>query len=530
MKTGKHRNKSRQVTFVGKLRELFSDTLVYGISSVLARFINYLLVPFYTKYFDPAAYGIIGLIFGAIVFLNVLFTFGMESSYLRYGADREKARNVFKTIQLSLFGGASLLVLVTWIFMPLLAPLLGLEGSAAQAAAASDPGIQAAAGTGTAGLITMSGEHLFYLMLAILWLDALCMVPFAELRLIRKSYTYAFIRLFNVIINVCLNVYLVVFAGWGIEAVLVSNAVASFVTMIILAWFTRHMYQGKWDTAVIKRALWFGLPYIPAGISHAVNEVLSRFAVNNMPQSTIDRLYGSHYNADDITGIFNACIKISVFMLLAVQMFRMAWLPFFMRQSGSDDARKTFAEVFTWFNIAAAVVYIGVGLFVEQIVQIRIPVLDGTLIDERYWMGLYIVPWLLLAYWFQGWFLNFMAGVFIREKMWHLSGITIIGALITLAGNMMLVPVFGMQGAVWVAVFCFLSMAMLMYVLTQSVYKVPYKIGKSVAIVLFSGSVVALGHGFATDFFEPLFAKMVLFILSLLLLVTIGMAERRQEV
>ncbi len=505
---------------MGKIRELFSDTLVYGISSVAARFINYLLVPFYTKFFDPASYGIIGLMYGAIVFLNVLFTFGMESAYLRYGADRDKARDVFKTIQVSLLGGASLLVMISWLFMPLLAPLLGLD---AFVSAAPE---QITGPTAALGLHPYSGESLFYLMLAILWLDALCMVPFAELRLVRRSLTYALIRLFNVIVNVMLNLYLVMGAGWGIEAVLVSNVIASLLTLLVLGWFTAPLYSGRWNAAIIRRALWFGLPVIPAGLSHAINEVLSRFAVNNMPQESVDRLYGAQYTADDITGIFNACIKLSVFMLLAVQMFRMAWLPFVMRQSGSEDVRKTFAEVFTWFNIAAAAVYIGIGLFVEQVVQIRIPLLDGTLIDSRYWMGLYIVPWLLMAYWFQGWFLNFMAGVFIKEKMWYFSGITVIGALITLVGNVLLVPVYGMQGAVWVTLLCFLSMAVMMYFLTQHVYPVPYKMAKNSMIVLISGLVVAVGHGFGTDLFEPLLAKMVLFVLSLLLFIAIGFTER----
>ncbi len=505
---------------MGKLRELFSDTLVYGISSVVARFINYLLVPFYTKFFDPAAYGIIGLIYGAIIFLNVLFTFGMESSYLRYGADREKARNVFRTIQLTLLAGASLLAFVSWLLMPVLAPLVGLDAAVAGNAADS---------ARVHGLHQLDGTSLFYMMLAILWLDALCMVPFAELRLVRKSFTYAFIRLFNVIVNVSLNLYLVVIAGWGIEAVLVSNVIASFLTVLVLFWYTLPMYRGHWDRAFLRRALWFGLPYIPAGLSHAVNEVLSRFAVNNMPQETVERLYGSHYTADDITGIFNACYKLSVFMLLAVQMFRMAWMPFFMRQSGRDDARKIFAEVFTWFNIGAAVVFITVGLFAEQIVQIRIPLLDGTLIDSRYWMGLYIVPWLLMAYWFQGWFLNFMAGVFIEEKMWHLSGITMIGALVTLVGNVLLVPLYGMQGAVWVTLACFFSMAMMMYFLTQQVYNAPYKLLKNGMIVLFSGVAVAVGHGFGTDYFEPLIAKLVLFTLCFIVLIIFGISEYRKR-
>lgn len=499
---------------MGKIRELFSDTLVYGISSVVARFINYLLVPFYTKYFDPAAYGVIGLIYGAIIFLNVLFTFGMESSYLRYGVDREKARDVFRTIQVALLGGASLLVALSWLMKPLLASLVGLEPGSdivqAQSSVFSCP------------------FSLFYMMLGILWIDALSLVPFAELRLIRKTWTYAFIRLFNVVINVSLNLYLVIIAGWGIEAVLFSNLVASLFAAVVLFGFTAHMYRGRWDPKLLRRVLWFGLPYVPAGLAHAVNEVLGRFAVNNMPHDTVSRLYGDHYTADDITGIFNACYKMSVFMLLAVQMFRMAWLPFFMRQSGSEDARKTYAEVFTWFNIAAAVVFITVGIFVEQIVRIRIPLLDGTLIDARYWSGLFIVPWLLMAYWFQGWFLNFIAGVFIREKMWYLAGVTLAGALITITGNLLLVPVYGMQGAAWVTLTCFFSMAMLMYMLTQKFYRVPYNMLKNFGVLVFSGLAVAFSNGFSsteTPFFESLLAKMLLFVLCLLIISVVAYFE-----
>ena len=100
-----------------KLKELLSDTLVYGISSVLARFINYLLVPLYTNVFNTAQYGIIGLVYAAIAFLNVVFTFGMESAYLRYAKDRDQAPDVFKTIQLALLALASLLAWLLWLLV-----------------------------------------------------------------------------------------------------------------------------------------------------------------------------------------------------------------------------------------------------------------------------------------------------------------------------------------------------------------------------------------------------------------------------
>ncbi|HYW34293.1 MAG TPA: oligosaccharide flippase family protein, partial [Balneolaceae bacterium] len=179
-----------------KLKELFSDTLIYGISNVLARFINYLLVPVYTKVFDTTQYGIVSLIYAAIVFLNVIFTFGMESAYLRYAKDRERARTVFKTIQLSLLGLASFLAFLLWLFAPSIMPLLSLPSGA---------------------------RNIYLMMVGILWFDTLSLLPFAELRLVRKAFQYAGIRMANVLINLGLNLYLILGLGWGIEAVFIAN-------------------------------------------------------------------------------------------------------------------------------------------------------------------------------------------------------------------------------------------------------------------------------------------------------------------
>ena len=164
-----------------KLKELFSDTLVYGISSVFARFINYLLVPLYTGVFDPDAYGIVGLVYAAIGFLNVVFTMGMESSYIRYGKDREQAGSFFKTLQVFLLSSSGALILLLWLMEPILSPLLGLE---------------------------LGGDVIFLMMLGILFFDTLSIVPFAELRLSQKAWLFAALKTINVLINIGLNFYL----------------------------------------------------------------------------------------------------------------------------------------------------------------------------------------------------------------------------------------------------------------------------------------------------------------------------------
>ena len=449
-----------------KLKELLSDTLIYGISSVGARFLNYLLVPFYTKYFAPGAYGIIGLIYSAVGFLNILFQFGMESAYLRYAADRDKAGDVYKTLQFGLFGVSTALALVVWLIKPFALPYLGL---------------------------TAETENLYLMMIAILWLDALGIVPFAELRLNRQAMTFAGVKLFHVLVNLALNFYLVIGLDWGLEAVLVSNLVASLVATVMVILLTYRRWKGTSSSPIFLKALKFGLPFVPTGVGYAINEFLDRFFLNAMEAGEVESVYGAGYTSDAITGIYNACYKLAIFMPLLVQMFRMAWQPFFLRNADNPDARNLFADVFLYFNAGAALLFLGISLFAEYIVQIRIPILDATIIDSRYWMGLNVVPLLLLAYWFQGWYTNFTAGIFIKEKTSLLPYITLFGAGLTIVANIILVPRFGMMGAATATLLSYSSMALLLYAQTRRIYRVPYSFRRTLPVM---GMAVALYYLF----------------------------------
>ncbi|MCH8548694.1 MAG: oligosaccharide flippase family protein, partial [Balneolaceae bacterium] len=403
-----------------QLRELFSDTLIYGVSSVVVRFFNYLLVPFHTDVFEAAKYGIVGLVYAAISFLNVLLTFGMESAYLRYAENREDAPHVFKTIQLGLLAFATTVCLLLWLVMPALLPLFNLDPD-------------------TSGI--------FMLMLGILWFDTLSIVPLAELRLTRRAWLFAVIKFLNVAVNLFLNFYLILALGFGIEAVFIANLAASLL-MTILTWaFTADLLKGTFKKKWLQTVFMFGWPFVPSGIGFVINESLDRFLLNAMAPENAERLYGEGVTPEDVVGIYNACYKLAVFMLLLVQMYRMAWQPFFMRHASDKNSPALFGQAFIWYNGFSALVFMGVALFREEIVGIQIPLLDASLINEGYWAGLEIVPFLLIAYWFHGWYINFSSGVFIKEKTTVLYKITLMGAVITIIANLLLIPHFGMTGS-----------------------------------------------------------------------------------
>ncbi len=437
-----------------KLRELLSDTLIYGISSVLARFIGYLLVPLHTDVFSTSEYGVVSLVYAGLAFLNVVFTFGMESAYLRYAKDRERAKDVFRTLQIGLGVLSSVLVLLLVFLAPALMPAMSLESTGSQS--------------------------LYWMMLGILWFDTMVLVPFAELRLVRRQWMFAVLKTGNIFINVGLQFYLILGLEWGIEAVFFASLVASGLTFLVIWLVTMPMLSGSWDTPIFKRALRFGLPFVPAGLGYAINETLDRFFLGNyMSQSTVTELYSPDMTPDDIVGIYSACYKLSVFMLLLVQMFRMAWQPFFLRESDDPDAPELYRDVFRYFNVVAGVCFLIVALFAQQIVQIKVPMLDVYVVGEQYWSGLSIVPLLLGAYWFQGWYMNFSAGIFIEEETKILPVITLIGAGITVVANLMFIPYFGMMGAAIATLLSYGSMAMMLYYKSVQVYSVDYQLGRS---------------------------------------------------
>lgn len=475
---------------MSKLRELFSDTLIYGISSVFARFINYLLVPLYTGVFDPEAYGIVGLVYAAIALLNVVFTMGMESAYLRYAKDRDNSASLFKTLQVFLVGSSVLFVGILWLLAPNITPLLG----------------------------TVSGSDIYLLMLGILFFDTLAIVPFAELRFVRKAITFAVLKTGNVFINLGLNFYLILGLDYGIEAVFISNFAASLLTTICIWVVTIQQLKGAWSIDFLGMALRFGLPFIPAGIGHVINEMLDRFFIMGMAPSAIESVYGAGISAEYLVGIYNACYKLAVFMLLLVQMFRMAWQPFFMRKSDDEEAPKLFARTFSLFNIAAAGILLFVALFVEQIVAIKIPFMEATLIGEEYWVGLSVVPVLLFAYWFQGWYVNFSAGIFIKNQTKRLAQITLIGATITVIANLSLIPFYGIMGSAFATALSYFVMAMLIYRYSTKAFSVPYKMLQAFAVLIITGLAVYLKPILSDQIFSDLISSILLLIVSLLLI------------
>ncbi len=437
------------------IARLGKETLIYGTSTVLARLLNFCLVPFYTFYLLPYQYGLIATTFAAVALLNVIFLFGMDQSYLRFASEAENKNKVFCQCFYAVLLNGLILGGLLWLFSSSAANLLGLEGN----------------------------YKLIQLAAVILLLDVLNMIPFTKLRLERRAWYFAGVRSASIVVNVACNVLFIAVFKWGIESILYANIFASLASLLLLfpVWF-KELRHGEpcWclDKNLQKNMLAFAWPFVPAGLA-------------SLLVSVIDKPILVHLVGLNDVGVYQANFKIGVFMMLIVSMFDQAWRPFFLSHAQDKDAKKLFARVLTFFTAFSAWVLLGLIFLMPAIIQSNI---FGSfhLIAPKYWDGLNIIPLILTGYFFYGLYINFMVGPVITKKTRVLMWITLLGAAVSITVNLSLVPKLGIVGAGWAVALSYLVMAAALFTFTQKVYPVPYQYKKLTLLALLTLGMGAL--------------------------------------
>lgn len=450
------------MAFASRLKQLASETAIYGASSILGRMIGYLLVPFYTWYFEPHRYGVVLAIYAAFVFLNVLYTYGMEAAYLTFASKAKEKANVqeiFSTATWLLLGSTAIFSLLLVVLKDEVGLLINIEGQ---------------------------WTYLLYYAAGILFFDTMAVVPFADLRLQNRPWRFAVVRLAGIFTNIGLNIGLIVGLGWGISAVLLSNVISSGLVVLLLMPVYTDRLRWTFKPELQKQLLRFGLPFLPSGLGFAMTEVVNRTYIGRMSGERVLDLYGSSINLEataletaegiygqHMMGVFGAALKIGVAMMLVAQMFRFAWQPFFLKHAEDADAKPLFARVFTLFTAAELSIFLAVSFFADELVALPVPNV-GYFIEPSYWLGLHVVPLILLAYLFQGWYYVFSAGLYITQKTIYFIHCTVLGAAVTLVLNIWLVPYYGMAAAAWATVAAYMVMALSLLFITQRFYPIQY--------------------------------------------------------
>jgi O-antigen/teichoic acid export membrane protein len=439
------------------IKQLGKETAVYGISTIIGRFLNFLLVPLYTNIFSRPEYGLVTNAYAYIALLNIIYLYGMDSAYLKYASTEELGdeRKTFSTASCAVFISSVLYSLLFLVFQGGIFRLLALpEGQ----------------------------KPILYIIMGILFFDALSVVPFARLRLHKRAWKFAVIKSVNIVVNLSLNVVFILRYHMGIEGVFLAGLVASALTWLLLLPDILRNLEVRISRRLLGALLKFGIPFVPAGLAAMITQVIDRPILLALTSAAS-------------VGVYQANYKLGIFMMLFVSMFQYAWQPFFLKSAARPDAKILFGKVLTAFLLAASAIFIVLSLFIEDIVKIN---LFGThLIGPRFWEGLPIVPIILLAYLFNGMYINFMAGIQIEKKTQYIPVVTGAGALANVAANFLLIPKFGYLGAAWATLVSYLLMAAGNFVLSQRFYRVQYEFRKLaligvVLLVSFGGYLMAV--------------------------------------
>ena len=421
------------------LKKLASQTAIYGLSSVVGRLLNYLLVPLYTRYFLPAEYGVVTELYAYVAFLVVLLTYGMETAFFRF-SKKEETTKVYSTTLISLLISSVVFVGLIFLNSSAISQWLGY---------ANHP------------------EYIQFFAL-IIGMDAVASISFAKLREQDKAMRFAFIRIVNIMINIGLNLYFIVYQEYGIAYIFIANLVASAITLLMLF---PQMISSSWvfDKKLWKKMMIYALPLLIAGLAGMTNETIDRILLKHLLPNT-------DMAASEL-GLYGAFYKLSIIMILFIQTFRFAAEPFFFAQEKEGNSRKIYADVMKYFTIIMAIIFLGVTIFYDVIKGF----LGSEYHDER---GFLVVSILLLANLFLGIYYNLSIWYKLTEKTKYGAYLSIFGAIITLSLNFTLIPVLGFVGCAWATLVCYFSMTVASYYLGKRHFSVPYQV-KRIALYLF---------------------------------------------
>ncbi len=427
-----------------KIRELGKDTAIYGISTIVGRFLGFLLVPFYTHFISPGAMGIYTNIYAYLAFLNIVFIYGMDAAFMKYSslAEAEEKKNTFSTAYLTVVLTTLLLTAVLFLLRH---PFIRLME------------------------VPVQYTKLVYYTLFILLFDTLALIPFANLRLERKAKKFALIKLGNILLNLALNLLFFIKFHMGIEAIFAANLIASAATFLALVPEIRARLCFSIQGPLFRRMLRFGLPYLPASLASIMIQVIDRPIV--LAKTNLETL-----------GLYQTGHKLGIFMMLVVSMFQYAWQPFFLNNAREKNAKEIFAKVMTLFVVAASLLWVVVSLFIDIAAAFEFAP-GRSLIEKSFLPGLVVVPVILLAYLFNGIYVNLWAGLYIQEKTKYFPLVTGAGALVNVAANLLLIPRLGIMGAALAILASYVVMSASLFCFTRKIYPIPYEYGKLAKIM-----------------------------------------------
>jgi O-antigen/teichoic acid export membrane protein len=455
---------------MNEIRKLAGQTVVYGFGTVVPRFLNYaLLTPFYTYIFGRQEYGVVTELYAWMVLALVILTYGMETTYFRFAGKKAPANTVYSTALFSLFFTSALFIISISLFI---SPVSGFIGY---------------------------GNHPEYIQMFawIVAIDAFSAIPFAYLRGHNRPIVFSALKIINVLVTVTTVFFFLWMAPGILEKggdwilkiynpdfrvgyVFVANLAGSVVTLLCLLPYIVKI-KPVFDRTLFSKMLSYSWPLLIGGMAGSLNEVLDKILLR--------RLIGGPEGLSTV-GLYGAGFKVGVLMSLFIQMYRFAAEPFFFEKAGKHDAKETYAVTMKYFVITGLILFLVINLYIEALQIIIGPVFRESLT---------VVPIISMAYLLLGIFINQSIWYKVDDKTIYGAWITIIGAVVTVAVNLLFVPEFGYIAAAWAHVACYLTMVLVSYFVGLRFYPIKYEVNKLLIYIATAILIIIVSRLVETD-------------------------------
>ncbi len=456
------------------LKKFLGQTAIYGISTVFSRLFNFILTPIYTEVYAKSVYGIFTNMYANASLINAILAFGMESTYFRYlNKHEDKKQEVYNNSFFCIAFIAVLFLITGLIFSSSIAAYLASNASEIP-----------------------DYKHYVAFFLWILFVDAICVIPFAKLRADNKAMKYSLAKFLNIGCFVGFNLIFIFvipaiiknnwvaaewFSSWyrhqWIGYVFLSNLIASLATFVfLLPEFLK--LQLKFDRPLFKTMFSYSWPILIANLSFIVNENLDKIVLKwLLPADT----------ADGEVGIYGAVCKIAIFLSIFITAFRLGAEPFFFSHAKNENAKKTYATILHYFVIALVLIFVGL---IANIDILKYFISGDKAHVAEYWVGLPAVPFLLFGYVCLGIYMNLSVWYRLSDQTRFGLYISLVGASITIVLNFVLIPKYSYMGSAWVSMAAYFVMMVLSYVLGQKYYPIPYNLKRIFAYLVVSTLIV----------------------------------------
>jgi len=423
------------------VKELFSHTAIYGIGLVLNKAISFLLLPLYTNFFSPGELGLYNLVQSVWLFIILIYLYGLETSFIRFfiKAKEKKAKS-------EIYSTTLILVSVTSVFFSII--IYFSAGSISRLIGFDDQ---------------VMGKYLIQVLSFLIFFDTLFRFPLLLLRAELKAKTYLYLTILSLILNISFNVFFIAVLKLNIEAIFYSYIISVLITFLFGLYLTRDYLIPKISFKKVKSLITFGNKFIYIGLFLITIDLSSRFFLK-------------YFWDESIVGIYSANYKLASVMGLIIAAFKFSWTPYFLNIAENPENKKIISEIFTYFVFAGLFLFLFFAFFTGPFVKISI--FGYNLLAVKYQVGLSIIPVILLSYFFSGLYANLNVAPFFSDKTVYLLIVAAAGFITNAVLNFLLIPNFQMIGAAYSTLITYFVMFLLIYFISQKIYKINYNWNK----------------------------------------------------